>query len=56
MYLNKKQASEKMGISTRTFDRIRKDGKISTYALSPRNLRFDNDELDAYIRNSKEVT
>lgn len=56
MYLNKKQASEKMGISTRTLDRIRKEGKISTYAISPRNLRFDSGEVEAYARGTKEAT
>ena len=56
MYLNKKQAAEKMGISIRTLDRIRKDGKIGTYAMSPRNLRFDSEEVEAYVRGTKEAT
>jgi len=56
MYLNKEQAAKIMGISTRTLDRIRKDGKISTYAMSPRNLRFDSEEVEAYARGTKEAT
>ena len=53
MWLNKKQASEKLGVCKRTFDRLRAEGKISTYVITERTLRFDSEELDAYMRNTK---
>ena len=55
-YLNKKQAALRLSVSSRTLDRLRESGKISTYPISPRNLRFNSDEIDEYMRNSKEAT
>lgn len=53
MYLSRKQACEKLSVSLRTLDRMRAEGKFSTYAITPRNLRLDSAEIDDYMRKTQ---
>lgn len=44
------QVCEKLSISRRHLQTLRKRGVFRTIRISPRSLRFDEDDIDAYIR------
>ena len=47
--LNKRQAAAILGVSVRTVERLHAAGKLRGYKLSERVLRFDADELSAWL-------
>jgi predicted DNA-binding transcriptional regulator AlpA len=48
--LSKREAADRLGISTRTLDRLMSDGRgPSVIELSPRRLGFLEADLDAFI-------
>ena len=55
VYLNKKQAAEKLFVSVRTLDRMRAEGKIKAYVISERKIRYNSDEIDEFIKSTREV-
>ena len=51
MYLNIKQAAEKLNVSVRTVRRMMADGKLKYYKLSVRCVRFDPNDIDEFVKS-----
>ena len=52
--LSKREAADRLGISTRTLDRLMSDGRgPSVIEISPRRLGFLETDLDAFIASRR---
>lgn len=49
-FVSASEASSLLNVSTAHLYRLARQGKIPCYRLSPRTLRFDPDELRAFMR------
>lgn len=48
-------AANRLGVSTKTIDRLRDDGTIHTYRIRG-GIRLDLDEIDIYIIANREIS
>ena len=53
MMLTKQEVADRTGLSPRTIERKMRDGSIPFYRYSPRSVRFDSDDIDAYIASCR---
>lgn len=51
--LTKKQAGELLGVTTRTSDRLRADGRLRAVRVR-RSVRFEPSELQRYIQRTRD--
>lgn len=54
-WMHRHEAAEYLRIGVSTFDNLVREGKIHKYtATGKRRVLFDREELDAYVRASRE--
>lgn len=54
-WMHRHEAAEYLKISVATFDRLVKEGKIHKFtATGRRRLLFDREQLDAYVRSTRQ--
>jgi len=52
--INAKTAAEEIGVNEQFLRKLAREGKIPSYKLSRRTLRFDLDELKAWMKRYAE--
>jgi len=52
--INAKTAAEEVGVNEQFLRKLAREGKIPSYKLSRRTLRFDLDELKAWMKRYAE--
>lgn len=50
--LNKKQAAERIGVSTKTIERLVQSGQLTVYRVSTRCHRFKDSDIETFMQRA----